>query len=958
MKILENMESCYGCGACYNACPTSAICMKETAEGFLAPVIDEKSCVSCGKCRTVCPAIKQSYPNNVEPDMYAFAAEERVLHDSSSGGIFTFLAEHVLKAGGYVVGAAYDSNFLVNHVIISDKKDLDKIRRSKYLQSSTGDTFKKVKELLEKGEAVLYSGCPCQIAGLLVFLGKDYDKLYTVDVLCHGVPSPGLFREHLRNSFGGVENIEDVEFRSREGWSVLFHVKLKNGNNKVYSDYKNAYTQSFLQDINLRASCFQCQYSRLPRQGDVTIGDLWSAWNMGLPFDYGKGVSIVLLNNQKGEELFQKALAESEYKYYVHKLYGAGVEKPCDLKALNGNIFASTVNAGGTARRQKFFEDCSHMEFEKAVHASLHQYDVGLMLYMSNNYGSIATNYALYQVIANMGKRVAVLDNLFFIVGHEPVAFARKYMQVCSSFMEKNDSQAANQCFETFVVGSDMAWNWEFLPFEILLSYTMLGFADGEKRLLSYASSFGARKGLNLNERTICSYYLKRFDAVSVREDYGVDMCRDLFDIEAKQVLDPVLLTGKSIWDKLSDNSQLTFTEGYLYAYILDPTPSKRSVIIETAKRLNKKLIVVSDLAYNIETNKRVLNLDENLVRPGFIDWLAYIRHADCIITDSFHGACFSIIYGKKFVAIKNRSKERFDSLARLAGCPEVFFEDGAWHPGEGEPFPNVDYVSLSQRMESKRKESLEWLRTALDMEIKPKGDNGSVQLVLKLFESLQQKTNDIERMKNAYSYVEERKAAINEQLKAGKTWLEVISSENEIVLEDFKLRDIENVKEYFSALREFFHYVIIFSCADEGSIHWKRLLEATGFPLRADLGWRESYVAVVEEGAVKIDKKSWGELCEEYEFTIGHPKYDVEYVDGQLKVGCKPLERCRIKVKSKGFSGTRGAWKSEIMVDNTDYSINKTGINIVVINKETGRVVDSFNVNTYADPGLSIRRA
>ena len=147
MRILDNMEDCYGCGACYNVCHTKAVEMKENKEGFLEPVIDEEKCISCEKCKKVCPSVNCLYSNDPEPDIFAFSAEEKILYNSSSGGIFSFLAEYILQAGGYVVGAAYDSQFLVNHVMIHSIEELDKIRRSKYLQSSTGDTYKKTKEL-------------------------------------------------------------------------------------------------------------------------------------------------------------------------------------------------------------------------------------------------------------------------------------------------------------------------------------------------------------------------------------------------------------------------------------------------------------------------------------------------------------------------------------------------------------------------------------------------------------------------------------------------------------------------------------------------------------------------------------------------------------------------------------------------------------------------------------------
>lgn len=229
------------------------------------------------------------------------------------------------------------------HIIIHNMDELDKIRRSKYLQSSTEDTFQKTRELLEQGNYVLYSGCPCQIVGLLRFLGKDYEKLYTVDVLCHGVPSPKLFKEHLQNSYGDINNIEDVEFRSRDGWAVLFKVKWKNGDVRTTYNNINAYIQSFLQDINLRTSCFLCQYSRIPRQGDITIGDLWAAGGIGLSFEYRKGVSVILLNNGKGKLLFQEALDKSEYKFHVQKIYGKEGEENCDKRLLNGNIFYLTT---------------------------------------------------------------------------------------------------------------------------------------------------------------------------------------------------------------------------------------------------------------------------------------------------------------------------------------------------------------------------------------------------------------------------------------------------------------------------------------------------------------------------------------------------------------------------------------------------------------------------------------
>lgn len=960
MRILDNMSKCYGCGACFNICPTDAICMEANSEGFLEPFIDEEKCISCGKCRKVCPAVNCEYPNEQTPDIFAFSAEEKILYDSSSGGMFTFLAEHILNMGGYVVGAAYDSEFYVNHVMIHSVKELDRIRRSKYLQSSTGDTYKKTKILLEKGENVLYSGCPCQIAGLLHFLEKDYDNLYTVDLLCHGVPSPGLFQEHLNNSFGGKEKIEDVEFRSREGWASLFRVKLKSGELRTSYADKSVYMQSFLQDINLRASCYQCQYSRVPRQGDVTIGDLWAARNFNLPFDYKKGVSVVLTNNTKGMTLCRDALIASRNKYYIQKLYGKEMVESCDTKLLNGNIFKPSTCNSNFAKRQQFFEYCSNMNFESAVHQTIHKYDVGLLLYMSSNYGSIMTNYSLYKTIRNTGRSVAVLDNLSPI-GYEAVKFAKSgYMKLCSDFVEKDDWKASNQCFDTFVVGSDMAWNWDRL--RVYPLYMMLGFVDQNKRKISYAPSFGTNKGerdIEENARMLYSYYLKRFDAISVREDYGVDMCRNIFGVQAKHVLDPVFLCDRNDWEELCAKSQLRFDEEYILAYVLDPTVSKRQVIVEAAKNLNKKLIVILDLAMNYETNKKKMNLDENVVKPDAVDWLAYFQHASYVITDSFHGACFSIMFEKKFVAIKNRMTQRFDSLGKQIGHPSLFYDTCTPLLGKTDIFAeNIDYEDIRQRINMVRKESVEWLQSALNVEIKSYNDNNPTELISKIYKAFHDKLELSDRFKRSYAYEEGQKEEISNQIKNGKTWYDIICSRNDIVPENSKLKSIEKLSEYFSFLKVNFNNVIVLSGADECSIQWMKFVETSELPLRKDIKWRDSYVAVIDGNSVKIDEKSKEELNINYIFTAGHPKCSMEYVSGCLKVECMPLEQCKIRIKSKGFTEPTGAFKSEITVDNIDYSMNKTGINMVVINKETGKVIDSININTYSDGKLKINRS
>lgn len=404
---------------------------------------------------------------------------------------------------------------------------------------------------------------------------------------------------------------------------------------------------------------------------------------------------------------------------------------------------------------------------------------------------------------------------------------------------------------------------------------------------------------------------------------------------------------------------QLRFDEEYLLAYVLDPTESKRQLIVEAAKKLNKKLVVILDLEMNYEFNRKRMNLDKNIIKPGVVDWLAYFQNASYVITDSFHGACFSIIFKKKFIAIKNRMTQRFDSLGRLIGYPSLFHKDCISLLRKTDIFAEaINYEDIHQRINVARKESVEWLHSALNIEIKSHKDNNSADVILKLLKSLRDQTDLFDKFKQYYAYEEGQKEEINAQMEKGKTWYEVICLKNNIIPENSKLKEMSRLQEYFTFLKENSKYLIVLSGADECSIHWAKFVEASGLTLRKDIRWRESYVAIIDGGTVKVDEKSKEEININYTFAAGHPKCSMEYVNGHLKVDCMPLEHCKIRVKSKGYTESTGAYKSEIIVDNIDYSINKIGINIVVIDKETGKVGDSINVNTYSDGTLKINRS
>ena len=213
VNIKVSADDCCGCGACYSKCGVKAITMQENDEGFLHPVINEDSCVECGQCLKVCPVLNAKDENTATPDCYACAASDEIRAKSSSGGMFTLLAEYVLNKGGVICGAAYDEKWNVHHIIINNTADLDKLRGSKYIQSDTEKCYSEIEKLLKNGKEVLFSGTPCQVAGLNTFLGRKYDNLLTVDLLCHGAPSRGVWQKYLTESFKD-RKIINVNFRS------------------------------------------------------------------------------------------------------------------------------------------------------------------------------------------------------------------------------------------------------------------------------------------------------------------------------------------------------------------------------------------------------------------------------------------------------------------------------------------------------------------------------------------------------------------------------------------------------------------------------------------------------------------------------------------------------------------------------------------------------------------------
>ena len=329
MITLKQNSCCCGCGACMQICPAQCIAMQEDKEGFLYPQVDTRACNDCGQCEIICPIINQKQPKKPLVVYAAKNKNEKVRMQSSSGGIFTLLAEHVISEGGVVFGARFDEKWEVVHDYSETIEGLTAFRGKKYVQSRIENTYKKTELFLKQGRKVLFTGTPCQIAGLNHYLAKKYDNLLTVDVACHGVPSPGVWKKYLegmiKNPNGGTgENsvlsslnekpvITGISFRDKSnGWRkfsfVVKTLSSKSSQNAVFLSEtldKNIFMRGFLKNLYLRPVCYACACKSNKSGADITIADYWGISRYYPEFNDNKGVSLVLCNSPKGVAIFQ-----------------------------------------------------------------------------------------------------------------------------------------------------------------------------------------------------------------------------------------------------------------------------------------------------------------------------------------------------------------------------------------------------------------------------------------------------------------------------------------------------------------------------------------------------------------------------------------------------------------------------------------------------------------------------
>ena len=306
-----NYENCTGCGACVQRCPKQCISWATKEFDFRYPRVDEATCINCGLCEKVCPIDKELKAPTAQKAYAAVHKDSSVLEKSTSGGAFTALADTIFSQGGVVYGAAMLNDMQVKHIRTENRTAFAELRSSKYLQSDTGTTYQMVEQDLNQGKVVLYSGTPCQVDGLKCFLRKEYENLYTADIVCHGVGSQAYFDRYMEFAKERYGKIKALRFRSKEyaGWScggVVVVVGTSNSEKKIpYRDFDNYYYSYFLSGDIYRKCCYSCKYANTKRVGDFSLGDYWGVEALNLPLQTENGCSLLLVNNDRAKKLLE-----------------------------------------------------------------------------------------------------------------------------------------------------------------------------------------------------------------------------------------------------------------------------------------------------------------------------------------------------------------------------------------------------------------------------------------------------------------------------------------------------------------------------------------------------------------------------------------------------------------------------------------------------------------------------
>ena len=719
---IETVTNCTGCAACANICPYNAIEIKQDKNGFHRPFIIEDRCVQCGKCKQVCPLLNSKETNRQNTHVYAVWANNEIRAKSSSGGAFSILANWIFEHNGYVAGAAFDKDWNVQHIIINNKSELDKLRGSKYVQSRISETlYKDIQSLLEHDKYVLFSGTPCQVAGLKYYLKKDYEKLLLVDILCTYAPSPKVWKKYLEYIVPDNNTIQSINFRDKKifGWKCS-SLNIKTDKSQI-SD--NKYMRAFLSMNIMDPACENCKFAQLSRESDITIADFWGIEKYKKDWNDNKGTSIFMPNNAKGDKIWEilknkfKRIEKIPVKYAMQRV----LDKPFEAN-INRDNFMQQVN----------FENF-HGAYEKYLGTGR---NIGILnfWYIANR-GAILTNYALNEFLKENNYNPLTIK-YYHRTDIEPrknnisTKFEKKYLQTTEYCKDYLALKNLNSRIKTFLVGSDQVFR-DWCVNHHKQRY-FLNFADENSKKIAVAASFGTNQYEGSEySKTIMQKYLKRFDYLSVREHSGCDILKNTFKLDSIQIQDPVFYINKTKYEKIAETSKKR-EHNFLAYYIITMTPEKQKLLEFTANKLNLKLVDI----------KRKLPVE---------DWLYYIKNCDFYIGDSFHGTCFALIFHKNFYslsAIQDKFDPRIYDILKLANLEDRMLIDYNEIYTTKKYLINekINYESKLETLNSEIEKSKQWLLHVIEAPKENKEYSEEENLFFAIMDKINEETDTNKR--------------------------------------------------------------------------------------------------------------------------------------------------------------------------------------------------------------------
>lgn len=771
MPNLPTIEHCFGCSACVDACAKKAIQLVEDANGFYVPHVQKDLCVECGSCEKKCPSLQQNdVPRNRldEQQLYAaWSTDEDIIQHSASGGVFAQVATEFLdgKPERIVYGATLLDDSTVKHIAVEKSKDIYLLQNAKYQQSNATGIYQHVKKSLQAGKEVLFSGTPCQIAALYTFLGQKRDNnLYTMEVICHGVPTNYLAKVALQ--LNHAQKI--VAYRTKsQGWAKGNRTKYMGTNGEIVEipRYRlDFHFRAYLSFHWLRTSCSTCPFAQIERVADITMGDFWGGNKR--KYHNFMGLSVITINNEKGRKLIEqtKRLQLKRTTYLEALGHNQNLYMPTTQASKGANMIAAIKQMSLPCQKiilqqgfsnkwlfgmgqviETIYNKVAQRSLRKTMKNKINtivsqvkqkQPKVGILTtYFAANFGAMLQPYALKRVLELQGYDVefirykqqavyeshkafsiqrifakgiaAAIGNLlalpFAMVQDKKMqTFKRMYLQTPDDFVD-----TIPQDKDYYLFGSDQIWNpINTNGFDDIYFGAFPTKEDAKK--IAYAASGECIEETEENAKYLTDK-LQNFDAIGVREESLKHKLQRLTHRQDMQVVvDPTLLADKTILDELPEKNVMK-SEKYVFFYQLRQSVAFLPKIHAFARQKGCKLLVISSTPKKDCLTYAMKHRDVTyLPAAGMEEFLGAIRHANYVFTPSFHGNVFAIVYNRPLfsLVLKDKLNNRaHDLLVTLGMENRLVTLDGDW-----DNIMPTSYKEVNEKVEKIRQDSMKFL--------------------------------------------------------------------------------------------------------------------------------------------------------------------------------------------------------------------------------------------------------